>query len=232
MPKTRKPQTPTRRANKAVADRAPAVRKRRSAPDLLERIVHAAAEEFKRNGYAGTTTAVIARRADVTEAQLFRYFGSKANLFRETVFQPIEEHFRHFVETHLPVADDPAAHRAQTHRYTTELQRFVADNAQLLTSLIVTQTYDSGGAHGVAQIDSLKTYFDRAAAMMKTRTRGRTVDDPRVLVRLAFSSVLAAVIFRDWIFPDGLIDDRALAGAINDFVMRGVGADPGSDQTT
>ncbi|NGY03976.1 TetR/AcrR family transcriptional regulator [Solimonas terrae] len=203
----------------------PAARTRRSAQDLLDRIVLAAAEEFKRNGYAGTTTALVARRAEVTEAQLFRYFGSKSNLFRETVFKPIEQHLLHFVETHLPEFDNPAVHREQTHLYTSELQRFIHDNAQLLTSLIVAQTYDAGTAHGVATINSLKTYFDRAAAMMAARTGGGSSADPQLLVRLAFSTVLAAVIFRGWIFPEGLASDAAIETAINDFVLRGVAAD-------
>lgn len=216
-----------RAPRKATSSRsAPATRQRRSAPELLERIVSAAAEEFKKNGYAGTTTAAIARTADVTEAQLFRYFGSKANLFRETVFRPIESHFRQFVEAHLPALDDPVAHREQTHLYTSELQRFVRDNERLLMSLIVTQTYDSGVAHSVAGIDSLNTYFERSAALMSARLKGKKPKtDPRLLVRLAFSSVLAAVIFRDWIFPEGLASDEAIETAVNDFVMRGVAVD-------
>jgi AcrR family transcriptional regulator len=200
-------------------------RQRRSAPDLLDRIVRAAVEEFKSKGYGGTTTLAIARRADVTEAQLFRYFGSKSNLFRESVFKPLDEHFQRFVETHLPEFDDPVVHREQTHQYTSELQRFIRDNARLLTSLVVAQTYDAGTEHGVATINSLKTYFDRAAAMMTARMKGEPRGhDPRLLVRLAFSSVLAAVIFRDWIFPEGLASDEAIDTALNDFVLRGVAA--------
>ncbi|MFT4048069.1 MAG: helix-turn-helix domain-containing protein [Solimonas sp.] len=205
---------------------APGTRQRRRAEDLLARIVRAAAEEFKLKGYAGTTTLAIARRADVTEAQLFRYFGSKSNLFRETVFRPLEEHFERFLETHLPEIDDPVVYREQTHLYTSELQRFVRDNARMLTSLIVAQTYDAGTEHGVGTINSLKTYFDRAASMMAARLKGKSGTDPRLLVRLAFSSVVAAVIFRDWIFPEGLAGDEAIESAVNEFVRRGVAADP------
>src|SRR6516165_1028616 len=91
---------PRKAAAKAVASpsarrkpRTPAARRPRRRPDdILNRIVQAATAEVKRSGYAGTTTAAIAAKADVTEAQLFRYFGSKSNLFRETIFEPIDRH--------------------------------------------------------------------------------------------------------------------------------------------
>src|SRR5687768_3693056 len=83
-------------------------RKRRSPEQLTNKILHAAAEEFKRLGYGGATTAGIARRADVTEAQLFRYFSSKAQLFRESIFEPLDEQLHAFTNVHL---DDSADRR-------------------------------------------------------------------------------------------------------------------------
>src|ERR1700754_4528227 len=81
--------------------RAPARRKRRTAEDLRSRILLAAGEEFRRCGYAGATTAAIARQADVTEAHLFRYFASRAALFREAIFKPLDQQLSNFVETHM-----------------------------------------------------------------------------------------------------------------------------------
>jgi len=141
---------------------APAARrKRRSPEDILNRILQAAAEEFKRYGFAGATTAAIARKADVTEAQLFRYFGSKSSLFRETIFKPLDWHLSNFVNEHLGELGKEANIRAMTTLYTTELQRFISKHSQMLTSLVVAQTYDSGSAHGVGEADSLRTFFDR-----------------------------------------------------------------------
>ncbi len=62
----------------------------------MDRIIRAAADEFKASGFTGATTAAIARNAEVTEAQLFRYFASKAELFRESVFKPLNQHFLDF----------------------------------------------------------------------------------------------------------------------------------------
>ena len=50
-----------------------------------QRILQAAAENFGKFGYSGATTRGIAETAGVSELTLFRHFGSKKNLFLETV---------------------------------------------------------------------------------------------------------------------------------------------------
>jgi len=122
-------------------------------------------------GFAGTTTASIARKADVTEAQLFRYFGSKSNVFRETIFKPLEQTSASVRQRPHADFEKERAVRENTHLYTTELQRFISKHSQMLTSLVVAQTYDSGTGHGVGEINSLDTYFDRAASMMTKRIK-------------------------------------------------------------
>jgi len=203
--------------------RRPAQRRaRRSTNDILNRIVQAATEEFKRSGYTGTTTAAVARKADVTEAQLFRYFGSKANLFRETIFKPIDRHFLDFVNKHPPVREPGTSARAMTALYTTELQRFISEHSQMLISLLVAQTYESGDSQPVSGINSLRAYFDHGAAMMRARIKGQPRVDPDLLVRVTFVTVLASIMFKSWIFPRDLASDDEITSAINDFVMDGI----------
>jgi AcrR family transcriptional regulator len=197
----------------------PMKRTRRSRDDILNRIVQAAREEFKRSGFAGATTAAIARKAEVTEAQLFRCFSSKSNLFRETVFKPIDQHFIHFMNQHMPEIRKAASVAAMTDLYATELQRFIRENSGILASLVVAQTYESETAHPA--IDSLHTYFDRCAALMSLRLKGRTKVDPKLTVRVVFGAVLASVMFKDWLFPAGLATDEDITAAVNDFIKEG-----------
>ena len=210
---------PARRKQRNPAARRP----RRRPDDILNRIVQAATEEFKRNGYTGTTTAAIAAKADVTVAQLFRYFGSKSNLFRETIFKPIDQHFVNFIEKHPPARNQQLSSREMTARYTTELQRFIGEHSEMLMSLVVAQTYESDAAQGVSAINSLQAYFEHGAAMMRARLKGKAKVNPDLLVRVTFVSVLAAVMFKSWIFPPGLASGAQITAAINDFVMDGVG---------
>ncbi len=189
----------------------------------MNRIVKAAGEEFKRCGFAGTTTAAVARTADVTEAQLFRYFGSKSNLFRETIFKPIDQHFLGFVNKHVPDGRKVAS-KGLTHLYVSELQSFISEHSEMLTSLVVAQAYDKGTSHGVGEIDSLRTYFEHGAANLATWMRDKPKVDPKLMVRVSFVAVLACIMFKDWIFPRGLATDKQIEAAINDFVVEGIGA--------
>jgi AcrR family transcriptional regulator len=223
-PKARSGRSGSARPNRPRATAGTAKRKRRSSTDILNRIVRAAADEFSRCGFTGAATAAIARKAGVTEAQLFRYFGSKSNLFRETVFNPLEQHLRQFLEQHASDPAQAASVRGATQLYTTELQRFIREHSPMLRSLLAAQIYDSGTSHGLSGIDSLATYFDRGAAMMTNRLKSRPPVDPRLMVRLAFAAVLACVMFKDWIIPAGLVSDEELTEGVNLFVMEGVGA--------
>ena len=194
-------------------------RTRRSSDDIMSKIVKAAASQFKQFGYAGATTATIARKADVTEAQLFRYFDSKSNLFRETIFEPLDGHLQRFIRDHASDAGDQS-----TNLYTSELQRFIRENSKMLISLVVAQTYDAGTEHGLAQIDSLSTYFEHGAASMRSRIEGEAAVAPELMVRLAFAFVLGSVMFRDWIFPSKLASDADIEAAVNAFVQKGLSA--------
>lgn len=203
----------------------PARRKRRSSEDLLNLILEAAGEEFRQCGYAGATTAAIARRAEVTEAQLFRYFRSKSDLFREAIFKPLDLQLSAFFDSHS-LDGDVEAVRQSTALYIDELQRFVRENSRMLTSLVVAQTYDPEATQANSAISSLGDYFDRGAAMMTSRLTGPARVDPKLMVRVSFAAVLACVMFKDWIFPPGLADEEQIRAAINDFVRDGIGANP------
>jgi AcrR family transcriptional regulator len=212
---------PKAKASKKSAAPRAARRKRRTRDDILERIVRAAVEEFKQYGFTGTTTAAIARKAEVTEAQLFRCFGSKSNLFREAIFKPLDAHFLQFIHDNL--SDDGAGTsiREITHRYTSELQRFIREHSDALTSLVFAQNYDSTPQRGMAEIQSLSTYFDRCAAITAARMHGKPRFDLQMMVRVSFVAVMGCVLFKDWIFPPGLADDEDITAAVSNFVLSG-----------
>lgn len=217
----------------AEADAPVAKRTRRSPEDLMNRILQAAAEEFKRVGYTGATTAAIARKAGVTEAQLYRYFGSKSDLFRETIFKPLDEQLLSFTDEHVPDRDDISSYRSQSALYIEQLQRFIGENVDMITSLIVAQTYEPDAAHGVAAISSLGKYFERGASIMTSTAGGEPEVDPKLMVRVSFAAVLACVMFKDWIFPPGLASDEEIKAATNAFVLEGISVNFGpADKST
>jgi AcrR family transcriptional regulator len=200
-------------------------KKRRSTEENMDRILRAAADEFKASGFSGATTASIARKADVTQAQLFRYFASKADLYREAVFKPLNQHFLEFLSRSLSDATQMEARSDRSRRYIGELQRFMSAHSEMLMSLIVAQTYAAGSTAGVNEFDSVRTYFERGAALMTSRMADSSPRvDPKLMVRVSFVAVLACVLFKDWVFPAGMATEDEIRAAINDFVMDGINA--------
>ena len=199
-------------------------RKRRSAEELSVLILKAAAEEFSAHGFAGATTAAIARRAAVTEAQIFRLYPSKQDLFRAAVFQPLNHHFADFQNRNASADEAATSPRAAAEAYIDELQTFMAHNARMLMSLVVASAYEDGAAQALREIEGLNAYFDQGAAMMASRVGDAPRVDPRLMVRVSFAAVLGNVMFRKWLFPDGLADDEAVRQAIADFVIDGIRA--------
>jgi AcrR family transcriptional regulator len=64
-------------------------RPRRGESDAQDRIIAAAVDEFGELGYDGATMRGIAARAGVDSALLHHYFGTKADLFAQTVGAPM-----------------------------------------------------------------------------------------------------------------------------------------------
>lgn len=197
-------------------------RKRRSPEELRDLILAAAAAEFEDLGYGGATTAAIARRAETTEAQIFRLFSSKADLFRAAVFEPLNRHFEEFHARQVRLAAEGATRRDMAAGYIAELQDFVARHSRMLMSLIVAGCYTPGASGGLAEIDGLNAYFERGAAMMAARVGNDAPVPPALMVRASFAAVLANVMFRDWLYPAGIADDEAIRRAIADFTIGGI----------
>jgi len=203
---------------------APQRRKRRSSQEVADRILEAAVEEFEQSGYSGATTAAIARRADVTEAQIFRFHDSKQALFRAAIFTPLNRHLAEFHAANAVPPGDSESMREAARRYIGELQDFMEEHSRMLMSLIVASAYSPESTEGVGDLDGLRSYFDQGTAVMSKRVGGKPRVDPRLMVRVSFAAVLANLMFKDWLFPKGLADDAAIREAIIDFVIDGIQA--------
>lgn len=200
-------------------------RKRRPMQELMEQIVAAAAAEFKKNGYAGATTAAIARNADVTEAQIFRYFNSKSDLFRSAIFDPLDQQLLAFADEHHWNPDNrgEGAHlRSDQFAYVDTLKKFLEENIEYIVSLSYNNFFNSDGSDKSASVTSLQKYFERGASILTEYYKSGSQVDPKLMVRVSFAAVLGCVMFKDWIFPEGLADDEAISQAIKDFVTDGV----------
>jgi AcrR family transcriptional regulator len=207
-----------------IEDSAPIlpVRRHRPAAEIRKRLVEATSEAFAANGYAGATTATIARIAGVTEAQLYRYYATKADLFREAVFEPLAEHLSRFTALQEGWAGSGPARPDQARAYISELNMFFEKNAGLLLSLLAMQQDGSGdGGHGAA-IEALQRYFETGAATWASRLDQRASVDPQLIVRISFAAVMGTVLFKNWLFPEELATAPEIETALVDFVLNGI----------
>jgi AcrR family transcriptional regulator len=205
-------------------------RKRRSSEEVADRILEAAAEEFEIAGYAGATTAAIARRAEVTEAQIFRFYGSKQELFRAAIFKPLNRHLVAFHEANQAPLGDPRTMREMARRYIGELQDFMAQHSRMFMSLIVASAYSPEATNPVSEMEGLRAYFAQGAEVMTQRVGKGAKVDPKLMVRVSFVAVLASLMFKDWLFPAGTASDGDIRDAIVEFVIDGIRANEKGDR--
>ena len=195
-------------------------RRRRSSGEVADRILEAAAEEFEASGYAGATTAAIARRADVTEAQIFRFHDSKQALFRAAIFTPLNRHFADFQARTAGAGEGKDVARA----YIGELLDFMASHSKMFLSLAVANAYSPEASGGIEALDGLQDYFRKGEAMSQARVGDAPRIAPELMVRVSFAAVLANLMFRDWLFPPGMASEAEIRDAIAAFVIQGIEA--------
>jgi len=177
-------------------------------------MLEAARELFASEGYGGATTKEIARRADVSEAVLFRNFSSKETLFEAAILEPFGE----FVATYTGRWTDaplPDGSPEQVMRqYTETLFDIVCEHRHLFAALVTSRLAGPGLQEAFARLDEM------GDAMAKAH--GLAYDTP-IAVRSAFLMVTSVALFEDQLFTgptdvgrDRIIDEltRMLTGAL------------------
>lgn len=215
----------TPRHTKTTKKRPAKRRTRRSAEEITLRLVNAAIQEFALNGYAGARTAAIAMRADVVEPLLFKYFGTKANLFQRAVFQTLDQFYSKFVAEHPFDMTNHAEWAEQSRAYIGAQQDFLRKNSKIFMSLVVQETFNSAEIVGIGKLSGLQRFLDKMATSVEQGEASAANSDPKLIARISFASLLACVLFHDWLFPKGLASDRKIKAAVIDFVYKGADMD-------
>ena len=195
------------------------VARRRTGEEVVERLRGAASREFGNHGYSRTKTADIARSAGVSETLLFKYFGSKAGLFNETVFGPIERHFEEFTQRTREEFAAGGDRKDIGKRYILEMQEFLRSHSDALMLLIMSRSFENGEVNGIDKVSSLHHYFRNTSEIARKRIEGTPRIDPRLVACISFATILSCELFRDWLFPEGWGTDEEIHEAVADFVF-------------
>jgi AcrR family transcriptional regulator len=183
-------------------NRTPEATLRRGSREVRTLLLDAARSLFAAKGFAGATTRDIALEAGVSEALLFRHFGTKAQLFERAVIDPINEFISDYVERWMagPVSDHSV--ERMTYAYVDGFYRLLLENGDLLMALITAQAYETvdevDGASPISRI------LDELEAVPAREAKRRGLDfDVQIATRLVVGMVMAMALLDKWIFAPG-----------------------------
>jgi len=195
---------------------------RRSSAAVRALVLGAAQELFDERGYDTVGTREIAERAGVTQAMIFRHFGTKATLFVEAVCQPFYGFVTDYVRRWADGQHGSASSARDTEAFVDGLYRLLLDNRNLLTAL-------SGRVGDTAEhVESgafLQQILDRLAREVaaEVSAQDNQTMDVTYAVRFAFALVYGVAMLDDTLFPAG--DRRpahaSIAGELAGFILRG-----------
>lgn len=182
----------------ADAAKAGTKRPKRTTEEVRHRVLQAAAELFANRGYSGTTTREIARRADTTEAQIFRAFASKEDLFNAAILSPFETFMARYADEWLP---NPARDTPQEalREFTDDLYTLVSENRQVFTAIVT-----NGRIGG-----EIQPLFDRLEQVSNAirNEYGLHWDTP-IAARAMVAMISTMATFEDVLYPPNQRPDR------------------------
>jgi AcrR family transcriptional regulator len=200
-----------------------APRSRRSPAAIRSLVLEAARELFAERGFGDVTTREVALRAGVTQAQVFRHFGSKARLFVEAAYQPFYDFVVSYVRRWAEHGHgtDTSAH--DTEVFVDGLYRLMLDNRGLLA---VVSGFAASQPPELAKATEafLREVFARleAEVAIESRVKGDKTIDPAYAVRFTFALVFGVSVLDQALFPsDARPGHAAIAAQMSGFILRG-----------
>jgi AcrR family transcriptional regulator len=187
----------------ATTNGAPAARRaRRSPQEVRDLLLGAARTTFATRGYARTSTREIADAAGVSEALLFRHFGTKAHLFELAILRPFHGFLDSYVDGRpVDITDPPPPPEVPSREYVDALYDVLSENRELVIALLAARAYEVD----LAAKPELSNALDRLQALVEFEMaqRGLVDIDVTVTIRVTFALVVSQAVFGAWLFPKG-----------------------------
>jgi AcrR family transcriptional regulator len=177
-------------------------RTRRSPREVRELLLGAARSTFAARGYARSSTREIADAAGVSEALLFRHFGTKANLFELAILDPFQGFMDAYVDGRpADITDVPPPPEVPSRDYVATLYDLLSQNRELVMALLAARAYEID----LTAKPELSDALDRLQALVEVELaqRGLNGVDVPITIRVTFAMVVALAVFQDWLFPPG-----------------------------
>jgi AcrR family transcriptional regulator len=175
-------------------------RTRRSPQEVRQLLLGAARSTFAARGYARSSTREIADAAGVSEALLFRHFGTKAHLFELAILDPFQGFMDAYVDGRpADITDVPPPPEVPSRDYVATLYDLLSQNRELVMALLAARAYEID----LTAKPELSDALDRLQTVVEVELaqRGLSGVDVPITIRVTFAMVVALAVFQDWLFP-------------------------------
>jgi AcrR family transcriptional regulator len=174
------------------------MRRRRGEPRRL--LIEAASDVFNEKGYAGASTREIADRAAVSETLMFRYFGSKAGLFREAMVVPFSEFVETFVASRTETGSgDP---EELSRQFIGAMYDIFRTHRALAAMLFAADVHVESELASSGVLDEVRTQIEALVHLgeVEMRARGLKVAHPDLTTRATIAMIAGMATFGSWFF--------------------------------
>jgi AcrR family transcriptional regulator len=191
--------------------------------DKQKDIIRAALELFADKGYEGTTTQAIAQKAKVSEKTLFKYFSSKQELFRQTVYpamlQALQPMLLERTEKILGKGND---YHDVLHAVFKDRVEFAIENTDVI-KLVLQELLLSQEFREVMSQFVKHDMFPRISQVFQILSEAKHSSIPlSSLIRVVLSLLAGYVITRTIILPDQEWDDEKEIQFMLDILFNGI----------
>ena len=167
-----------------------------------EAILNAAERIFARDGFEGGRTLEIAQEADVSEATLFKYFGSKRGLLSALGERAVDTILRPYLISTLQYANGQAPLQETLVQIFLDRSHILKKNLPLLRVLLAEAPRDPAAFSGFVE-SALPSFFDLADSFHTKYSQSGVYQfaDPRLASR-TFLSLLMGYVYLSEILPE------------------------------
>jgi AcrR family transcriptional regulator len=212
---------PQRSATKPrTADAPTAVRRPRGEPRRL--LLDAARNLFARRDYRSTTTREIATAAGVTEHLLFRYFGTKAALFREALVLPFTGFVDEFGGTWQSVIPEETDEQELAGQFVGELYDVFVKHQGLLLTLMASEALSDEelADTGIAEVRRSLNVLGRISAE-GMNIRGLRSDHPDLPAHSTVAMIAGMAALRSTYFGARPPSREVIVGELVQAILHG-----------
>ncbi|SEM84026.1 TetR/AcrR family transcriptional regulator [Lihuaxuella thermophila] len=191
--------------------------------DKQKDIIRAALELFAEKGYDGTTTQSIAQKAKVSEKTLFKYYGSKQELFRQTVYpamlQALQPMLLERIDGILSKEND---YHDILHAIFKDRVEFAKENTDVI-KLVSQELLLSPEFREVMSKFVKQSVLPRISQVFQTMSKAEHSSMPlSSLIRIILSLLAGYVITRTILLPDQEWDDEKEIQFMLDILFNGI----------